>query len=74
MHVAMSSPWKKQPEDVVDSVLKRAEVSKVRSGIPTDRPPLDPIPSPSPSSQVVSPCWDCSKGDGFANYLFFPSS
>lgn len=25
----MSSPWKKQPEDVVDSVLKRAEVSKV---------------------------------------------
>lgn len=36
MHVAMSSPWKKQPEDVVDSVLKRAEVSKVRSGIPTD--------------------------------------
>lgn len=27
----MSSPWKKQPEDVVDSVLKRAEVSKVSS-------------------------------------------
>jgi len=25
----MSSPWKKQPEDVVDSVLKRAEVSKI---------------------------------------------
>lgn len=25
----MSSPWKKQPEDVVDSVLKRAEVGKV---------------------------------------------
>lgn len=25
----MSSPWKKQPEDVVDCVLKRAEVSKV---------------------------------------------
>ena len=25
----MSSPWKKQPEEVVDSVLKRAEVSKV---------------------------------------------
>lgn len=25
----MSSPWKKQPEDVVDSILKRAEVSKV---------------------------------------------
>lgn len=28
----MSSPWKKQPEDVVDSVLKRAEVSKVSRG------------------------------------------
>lgn len=26
---AMVSPWKKQPEDVVDCVLKRAEVSKV---------------------------------------------
>ena len=25
----MSSPLKKQPEDVVDSILKRAEVSKV---------------------------------------------
>ncbi|PHH72483.1 hypothetical protein CDD83_4940 [Cordyceps sp. RAO-2017] len=25
----MSSPWKKQPEDVVDSVLKRAQVSKI---------------------------------------------
>ncbi|KAF4995684.1 cyclin-dependent kinase [Fusarium heterosporum] len=25
----MTSPWKKQPEDVVDSVLKRAEVSKI---------------------------------------------
>ncbi|OAA49553.1 Transcription factor Nrm1/Whi5 [Metarhizium rileyi] len=25
----MSSPWKKLPEDVVDSVLKRAEVSKI---------------------------------------------
>lgn len=25
----MSSPWKKQPEEVVDSVLKRAEVSKI---------------------------------------------
>jgi hypothetical protein len=25
----MSSPWKKQPADVVDSVLKRAEISKV---------------------------------------------
>ncbi|KAM6536619.1 hypothetical protein FALCPG4_002608 [Fusarium falciforme] len=25
----MSSPWKKQPEDVVDCVLKRAEVSKI---------------------------------------------
>lgn len=25
----MSSPWKKQPEEVVDSVLKRAEVGKV---------------------------------------------
>ncbi|KAM5352097.1 hypothetical protein ACJ41O_004820 [Fusarium nematophilum] len=25
----MSSPWKKQPEDVVDSVLKRVEVSKI---------------------------------------------
>ncbi|GAB0134910.1 hypothetical protein EsDP_00003262 [Epichloe bromicola] len=25
----MSSPWKKQPEDVVDSILKRAEVSKI---------------------------------------------
>ncbi|KAF5022748.1 hypothetical protein F66182_5163 [Fusarium sp. NRRL 66182] len=25
----MPSPWKKQPEDVVDSVLKRAEVSKI---------------------------------------------
>ncbi|KAG6040207.1 hypothetical protein E4U41_001272 [Claviceps citrina] len=25
----MSSPWKKQPEDVVDSILKRAEVSKM---------------------------------------------
>ncbi|KYK60731.1 hypothetical protein DCS_01869 [Drechmeria coniospora] len=25
----MSSPWKKQPEDVVDTVLKRAEVSKI---------------------------------------------
>lgn len=29
----MSSPWKKQPEDVVDSVLKRAEVSKVSEGM-----------------------------------------
>jgi hypothetical protein len=29
----MSSPWKKQPEDVVDCVLKRAEVSKVRSAM-----------------------------------------
>jgi hypothetical protein len=27
--MAMSSPWKKQPEDVVDCVLKRAEVSKI---------------------------------------------
>ncbi|KAF4453582.1 cyclin-dependent kinase, partial [Fusarium austroafricanum] len=26
---SMSSPWKKQPEDVVDSVLRRAEVSKI---------------------------------------------
>ncbi|KPM35744.1 hypothetical protein AK830_g10809 [Neonectria ditissima] len=25
----MPSPWKKQPEDVVDSILKRAEVSKI---------------------------------------------
>ncbi|OAA73655.1 cyclin-dependent kinase [Cordyceps fumosorosea ARSEF 2679] len=25
----MSSPWKKQPEDVADSILKRAEVSKI---------------------------------------------
>ncbi|KAF4121536.1 Whi5 like [Geosmithia morbida] len=25
----MTSPWKKQPEDVVDSVLKRAELSKI---------------------------------------------
>ncbi|KAF7562001.1 hypothetical protein G7046_g2143 [Stylonectria norvegica] len=25
----MSSPWKKQPEEVVDSILKRAEVSKI---------------------------------------------
>ncbi|KAH6891003.1 hypothetical protein B0T10DRAFT_299693 [Thelonectria olida] len=25
----MSSPWKKQPEDVVDCILKRAEVSKI---------------------------------------------
>lgn len=29
----MSSPWKKQPEDVVDCVLKRAEVSKVSEGM-----------------------------------------
>lgn len=28
----MSSPLKKQPEDVIDSVLKRAQVSKVRLG------------------------------------------
>ena len=29
----MSSLWKKQPEDVVDSVLKRAEVSKASEGM-----------------------------------------
>lgn len=33
-HYTMSSPWKKQPEDVADCVLKRAEVSKVSRGNP----------------------------------------
>lgn len=37
----MSSPWKKQPEDVADCVLKRAEVSKVG---------LHPLPSHSTST------------------------
>jgi hypothetical protein len=29
-HANMPSPWKKHPESVVDKVLKRAEISKVR--------------------------------------------
>jgi hypothetical protein len=33
-HQDMSSPWKTQPEAVADKVLKRAEVSKVRSEPP----------------------------------------
>lgn len=36
----MSSPWKQQPEIVVDKVLKRAEVSKVSQGTP--RAPISP--------------------------------
>jgi hypothetical protein len=31
----MSSPLKKQPEDVADRVLKRAEISKVRLLLPS---------------------------------------
>ncbi|EXX76620.1 hypothetical protein RirG_031420 [Rhizophagus irregularis DAOM 197198w] len=52
----MSSPWKKQPEDVVDSVLKRAEVSK-NSSLTCQMPPLYRLlvvcktASPSPSSR-----------------------
>jgi len=30
----MSSPWKKQPEVVAETVLKRAEIGKVNSAQP----------------------------------------
>lgn len=53
-HSTMSSPWKKQPEDVADCVLKRAEVSKVSRG---RNPAIRPAATPQQQHLAIWLCF-----------------